>query len=582
MKQTKLMTRVFLAAFVLLIGAKLTAQPQALTWAKTMGGNNSEGGADIAVDASGNVYTIGQFYGTADFDPGAGTCFFTNPNPLGEYDIYISKLDPSGNFVWAKQISARSAYTTAYNPSISIDANGDIVYSGIFRGTVDFDPGPATFNMVASTYFDIFICKISPAGNFIWAKQISGALSDIVSEIDTDASGNILAIGWFSDSTDFDPGPGTYKLGTPSMYNHAIFVCKLNTSGDLVWAKKMGGDDQQLGWGDIPRAVEVDASDNIYITGIYDGAEDFDPGAGTFMLNAPVIFHAFIVKLDASGNFTWAKECGGNVSNEYMRGNTIAINASGDVYYAGDFKGTFDFDPGPGTTILSPGSGEHTFIIKLDVSGNFIWAKAFTGVGDVEVRMTLNNAGDLYFTGTFYDTVDFDPGPAVYSFYAPSSRTYITKLDPSGNFTWANIFETGQSNGNAIELDAFECIYITGSAGPNVDFDPGPAVYNVPVSSLYSDAYVCKFSPANLGVQENGINNLLVYPNPANSILTIQNPSAEKTKLALYAIAGELINVFEMENSGTQIDVSSLANGMYFLIAETTQGKTIAKIQVAH
>jgi hypothetical protein len=582
MKQTKLMTRVFLATVLLLIGAKLTAQSQVLAWAKTMGGNSAEGGYDIAVDALGNVYTIGQFStGTADFDPGAGTCLFTNPNPSGELDIYVSKLDPSGNFIWAKHISARSANTTAYNPSISIDANGDIVYSGIFRGTVDFDPGPATFNMISNSYFDIFICKISPAGNFIWAKQISGTLSDIISEIDTDAFGNILAIGWFCDSIDFDPGPGTYKLGTPSTVNFAIFACKLDASGNLVWAKKMGGDDQQLGWSDIPRAVKVDASGNIYITGNYDGAEDFDPGPGIFMLNSPVVFHAFIVKLDASGNFIWAKECGGNVSGEYMRGNTIAINASGDVYYAGDFKGTFDFDPGPGTTILSPGSGEHTFIIKLDASGNFTWAKAFTGIGDVEVRMTLNSVGDLYFTGTCYGTVDFDPGPAVNSFYAPSSRTYITKLDPSGNFTWVKIFESGVNNGFAIELDAFESIYLTGVAGINVDFDPGPAVYNVPVMQ-YGDAYVCKLSPPNLGVQENGINNLPVYPNPANSILTIQNPSAEKTKLALYTIAGELINVFEMENSGIQIDVSSLATGMYFLIAETTQGKTIAKIQVAH
>ena len=100
---------------------------------------------------------------------------------------------------------------------------------------------------------------------------------------------------------------------------------------------------------------------------------DFDPGAGTFNLTASNVYNdIFISKLDASGNFVWAKSIGG--SNE-DRGYSIATDASGNVYISGQFSGTVDFDPGAGIFELTSELSSDTFILKLDASGNFVWAK---------------------------------------------------------------------------------------------------------------------------------------------------------------------------------------------------------------
>src|ERR1043165_3847418 len=112
-------------------GADLISQN--LTWAKQLGGTNIDFGRTIAVDASGNVITAGYFYATADFDPSAATA---NLVSAGLFDVYISKLDASGNYVWAKRIGA-AQNDLAYD--IVLDASGNVYVTGVFRGTVDFD-----------------------------------------------------------------------------------------------------------------------------------------------------------------------------------------------------------------------------------------------------------------------------------------------------------------------------------------------------------------------------------------------------------------------------------------------------------
>jgi hypothetical protein len=450
---------------------------------------------------------------------------------------------------------------------------------------VDFDPGPGIVNMTGSN-FDAFVCKISSSGNFIWAKQFSGAYAQIVCGLETDASGNIYTAGYFNDSTDFDPGPGTYKLGTLNTY-FAAFVCKLDASGNFIWAKKMGGDQQQQGLGDVAKAMTIDQAGNVYVAGAFDGTEDFDPGPGVVNLVAPFNYQSFVVKLDVSGNLVWAKETGGTTTSDYMRAQAIAVNASGNVYYAGDFIGGFDFDPGPGTTILGTGSDGQVFISELDPSGNFLWAEAFTGTGvtNQATDMTLDATGNIYITGHFAHTVDFDPGSTVYNLTTTYDQTYFAKLNAAGNFIWVKTFENGNSAGTSILLDASGSIYLTGELGDywTVDFDPGPGVYNLTPAVGYSDAYVCKLSPADLGVQdENAVNNLFLYPNPSNNVLMIQNPTGKKMSLRLYSISGAFINSYEMEGFEKQIDVAALSNGMYFLTAETDAGKVIHKIQIAH
>lgn len=583
MKQTN--TKMFLATLALLATGSLFAQN--LNWVRDLGGNQSDDGANVVVDAAGNVYSIGMFEGTADFDPGAGTCMFTCTGSVGQRDIYISKLDASGNFLWAKQIQARSGNTYSYHPSIALDPNGGVVYSIIFRGLVDFDPGPATVNLTGDMNFDVAVSRLDAAGNFAWVKMLSGFATQVVCGLETDASGNIYTTGYFSDSTDFDPGPGTYMMGsTPGSF--AAFAWKLNASGNLVWAKKMGGATSGQFFGDLGRAMALDATGNIYITGEFDGTEDFDPGAGVSSLTAPVMYQTFVLKLDNAGNFIWAGSVGGSSGTDCARANAIDVDGSGNVYYAGDFKGNCDFDPGAGTTALNAGSDSHIFISKLNASGNVLWAEEFTGTGQVNwaADLMLDAYNNIYITGMFQNTtMDFDPGPGTSNLTTTYTQAYISKLDLNGNYVWVKTFENGNTEGRGIYLDALGNLYTTGVLGDywNVDFDPGPGVYTLPTPAVgYSDAYLVKLSPVDLGITEQQEISLQMFPNPANTLLTIQLPADEKMNVSLRAMNGALISRTTAQGPTLQIDVSDIANGVYLLVAENDNGILTRKLLVAH
>lgn len=145
--------------------AIVEAQEDNYLWAKSMGGIGEDYGSGISVDASGNVYSVGSFYGTVDFDPGVGTFELTS---LGGTDIFISKLDSSGNFLWAKSMGG-TAYDQGHG--IFIDNLGNVYTTGKFYGTVDFDPGTGVANLTGNS---VFISKLDRNGNYVWARGVGG------------------------------------------------------------------------------------------------------------------------------------------------------------------------------------------------------------------------------------------------------------------------------------------------------------------------------------------------------------------------------------------------------------------------
>jgi len=202
-------------------------------WAKSMGGMYWDQGNSIAVDSSGNVYTTGRFWGTADFDPGPGTFNMTS---AGGNDIFVSKLDSSGNFVWAKRMGGTDdAYDGDIGLGIAVDSSGNVYTTGYFYGTADFDPGSGTYNLTAVEY-DIFVSKLNSNGDFVWAKSMGGAGWDKAASIAVDTSGNVYTTGFFEYNADFDPSLDVFDLVSPGS-NDSIFISKLDSSGNFVWAK---------------------------------------------------------------------------------------------------------------------------------------------------------------------------------------------------------------------------------------------------------------------------------------------------------------------------------------------------------
>ncbi len=255
---------------------------------------------------------------------------------MGYSDIFVSKLDSSGNFVWAKQLGGADG-ATGYG--IAIDNNGNVLTTGTFFGTVDFDPGIGTFNLSSPGGQEIYISKLDASGNFIWAKQVGGETGY---SITTDNLNNVYATGYYG-------------------WND-ISINKLDSSGNILWAKEIGAF--------IAYSLAVDSSYNVYTTGQFYGTEDFDPGAGIVNLTAIGSTDSYINKLDSTGDFVWVKQLGGT---DEVLSRALAVGVNGNICTTGIFNATADFDPGAASFNLTSTGSYDIFLHKMDVTGVGFW-----------------------------------------------------------------------------------------------------------------------------------------------------------------------------------------------------------------
>jgi hypothetical protein len=471
----------------------LNAQQVSTVWTKKMGSTGNESILAVKTDANGNQYVSGYFTGTVDFDPNAGV---TNLVSAGSYDIFICKYDPDGALVWAKRIGGATGNDVAWG--LALDASNNVHVTGYFNGAVDFDPGAGTSNM-SSAGLDIFVLKLDENGNFIWSRKMGGGDLDQAYDIAVDGSGNVYTTGYFTNSADFDPGAGSTILTVGSLSVEAAFLSVLNSSGNFVAAKQITGTDA------LTRGlrVRVDASNNVYLCGYFGGTVDFDPNAGTVNMTSTGSENAYVMKLNSSFNYVWAKRTGGTAET---RANGMDLDGSGNVIVTGQYIGTVDFDPGAGTTNLTSVNSNDIYVQKLDASGNFSWARSMGGTMDnygLTVKVDQNN--EIYVAGQFSGTVDFDPGAGTNNLSATGSfDLFVTKLNTGGNFILARkIGGGGVDYLNNITTLGTSQIFIGGYFEGTVDFDINAGVSNLS-SSGARDIFLtkwdfCTIPPSNPG-----------------------------------------------------------------------------------
>lgn len=474
---------------VFLIVLAVTMRAQNFEWAGQFGGPNAIVSAiDMVIDASGNVYTVGNFKGNVDFDPGPGQVILISPGYLQQnYEIFVTKQDAAGNLIWAKQMGGDD-YELA--SSIAIDATGNIYITGALYGTSDFDPGSGVANLVSVGQNDIYIVKLTSSGDFVWVKQIGSPGAESTSSITIDASGNVLTTGSFTGTVDFDPGNDSTFLTTT---NVDIFISKLNGSGTFIWAKQLVG----TGTFDGPSEIVTDASGNVFTTGVFNGTVDFNPGSAVNNLTANDAA-SYINKLSSSGDYVWAKKIDADGPGGLERGYSIAVDASGNVYATGIFNVTVNFDPGVSNFSMTAIPAQNIYIAKYGGAGNFIWAKQLEGIWQPYNKSTiaLDAAANVYVTDHFIGTIDLNPA-ALDTFSLTSVEddydAFICKLNTDGNFGWgAQIAGVYTEESHSIAIDADNNVYITGYFYGTADFDPGSGQVNL--TSYGNDAFVLKLN----------------------------------------------------------------------------------------
>jgi WD40 repeat protein len=237
-------------------------------WVRSLPGSESIRANSVAVDSAGSVYSTGVFEGSIEFNarPGASPL-----HSAGATDIFVLKLDRDGNFVWARSMGGPSHDRGS---SLTVDEAGFVYLTGHFSDSANFDPGVADTKLTSAGDVDSFVARISPEGQLDWVRQLGGAGEDCGLDVAVDRIGNVYATGYFSARADFDPSPtGWFELLSAGVYD--AYICKLDKSGHILWAQRLGGKGPDSGSG-----IAVDGAGHIYLAGTFEKNAAFDLGNG--------------------------------------------------------------------------------------------------------------------------------------------------------------------------------------------------------------------------------------------------------------------------------------------------------------
>ncbi|MEN3324895.1 T9SS type A sorting domain-containing protein [Mariniflexile soesokkakense] len=541
---------------IVLLITPLYTSAQSLEWIQHFAASESEYvyATDIETDESGNIFIVGIFSGTVDFDPGVDN-FDLTADELGS--SFICKLDETGNFLWAIK----------YIPTIRIflegfDSVGSLYLSISFVETQDFNPGSGVFEISSEGSVDSAILKLSPSGEFIWAKSFGSTGQDYITGVSIDANDNSYITGIYTGEADFDPGPGSEILDNLGGSNYT-FVLKLNAAGEFVWVKQFAN--EMSSWGND---IEIDDLGNIYLTGRFGGSMDFDLGPNEAILTSSETAYRFICKMDFDGNYIWATSSG--------CGNGILVGPNNAIYVTGNYENTIDIDPSSGVLNLTAQGGDNIYICKLNaITSDLIWGKSIGGPGEAfNPELTLDNSGNVLITGTFLETIDFNED--IDSLNSEGDRDiFVSQLDIStGNDICAfNIGGIGLEEPYGILSTSSGDILLSGLFQETVDFDLSEEVLeltsNANVGTFDADSFILKFAPCenNLGIEDNDdIPSLKVYPNPSSGQFILEiNRKVEILKIEIYDSCGRLIkkDIHKFTNR-IDINLTNYSSGLYF------------------
>ena len=384
-------------------------------WVNSAGGNFNDEAYDVEVDASGNIYTTGYTTAASVFGPSI------NLTTNGYSDIFVSKSDANGNFLWTKVFGGPQV-DRGYD--IELDATGNIYVTGTFMGTATFGSFTITSNNNSQ---DIFVMKLDNTGNVLWINAEGGSGGDTGYGITVDNNGDIIATGQFIQTAQI--GSNTFSSTIDPNTNqpaYDMFIAKYDGSGNDLWSMQGVAkyDDRGL-------ALKTDVNNDIYVTGQF--SDTLTIAANTH--NNTIFNAGMVLKLDAAGNHIWFKRIGAIQTLVY----DIEIDNQNDVYITGDFQGQMMIIGNPINYFLNGNYTYRVFLIKMDSSGDVLWMEEDDSDSEVSSKaICLDANDDPYITGIFkcvFDEYADTLGGGLFNSVG-FNDVFITKYDKTGNRQW--------------------------------------------------------------------------------------------------------------------------------------------------
>ena len=511
------------------------AQNVSLDWVKTWGSTNGEINKILCNDSEDNLYVVGKFEGTIDFDPGPGV---QNRTSNGGLNIYILKLDSNGNFIWVNTFgnNSTSFFESDIVEKAVIDNQDNIILTGRFYNTVDFNPGLGVDNKSSNGFSDAYVLKLNSAGNYLWSATFGNTNHETSRGLAVNSNNDVFISGRFLDTVDFDPGIGVFNRSAQGV---DIYILKLNDAGVFQWVKTLEGpatSSTQV------NDLMCDNNNNLLLTGHFRDSIDLDPSSSSnYFVDVVDVFQydMFVLKLDPSGNYVWAKQIANSLGNS-LGVSTFAKDTAGHYYLGGAFIGTVDIDLGPGVYQLNA-SKICAYICKMDSNANLTWAKQMGGTAGIspEVEtthdMVIDSLGNVNLCGTFKGQEDFDPGPGIYYLGYPGDNEnvhgFIMQLDIAGNFNWAKNLGKGPLSAgacNSIVQNSQGSLYITGEFYGPTDFDFNAGTNIITAQGAW-DAYVLKIKNCSIESSIDSINSCQPVTWINGITYTVSNYNAKDT-----------------------------------------------------
>lgn len=481
-----------IAIFVCLFSSSATtANPITLEssvqrgWVRTMGESGDDVAFDVALDKKGNIYTVGK---TADKVSPSFENTTNNPQNIRikGHDAFIAKYDSTGEHRWTKTLNCN--FSSANR--ISIDKSGNLFVAGTFRGTCDFNPGDKVENRTSHRFktidaVDVFVLKLNSMGQFQWVTTFGGDDSILKSDIsmEIDDSSNVYIGGHSNGVIEFNLESDIEQNTTGKKDN--IFICKINSSGNIDWAKR---------WGRKCEDIAVTSDGTLYISGWAYGLLTLNTENQSFENNGDSKYRVYLWRINPDGEFDsqwlWDSQ---NLTGRCR----LYLDKEENLYLSGSFENEMDIDPGKSEKLISTVNENSLFLAMFDEQVNLKWVKTFGGDDkNSTMDIIVDKTGFIFLAGLFGGTGDFNPGNGT-SEMTSQRRTdsFLSKFTGDGDYKWSTSWEgDGQLAVFSIAADRSGNVYLSGRYSQTVDFAPGPT--NDPQTSVgISDAFLLKLTP---------------------------------------------------------------------------------------
>lgn len=515
-----------------------------LIWVKFI---TKTGGTGGGVEPKAICFKNGFLYYTGRFGGGGGIYDFdfspTSTTNTGggssNSEVFVSKIDIDGNFQWFMRYGGS---TTEVN---DIHVSNDLSVYTIGSYKTNFSMGAYSAIWSGGGGSDMYIAKINNAGTpqFLKTYGASGANDDVANSLTSDSGNNIYVTGDFYNTVNFDP---LVTNSTLTATNSDFFIQKINSAGIIQWTVKSSGASYERGF-----EICTDYNDNIIISGIIQVSADFDfSTTGNYTLTANSFsggICTFVCKINSNSILQWAEILDGSTLGSQTSPSALYIDQGNNIFVAGVFSGTIDFDPSINDfSLTSSGSNWSNFfsngyVLKLNENGGLNYAGAYKTIGGTnfssqycEPTAIWSNDTSIVVSGSFAATTDFDPSNSNYLLtsntspngYVPELTPFITRLyQCPSSISTINVFTCGIYNspsGQSINASGIYTDTIPNAAGCDSIITINLTIQNPSTSTLDTISCTSYTAPSGIVHTTSGIFSDTI-PNAAgcDSIITI-------------------------------------------------------------